>query len=163
MLGIRLATRGLTMDSATPLEPAPAAPPMLAAVEPELLELVDKWYENLQKAPLPEEVFHWLGKPNCPVSQGGGDTYPLFPGENRDSVAVATLGPWSSEARQNIVGFASANRLFDCRSTQSITGLLKQNLPLGSLGWRQDPHIFRERTRRRRHPPNGWCRARQLR
>jgi len=80
------------MDSATPLEPAPAAPPMLAAVEPELLELVDKWYENLQKAPLPEEVFHWLGKPNCPVSQGGGDTYPLFPGENRESVAVAAPG-----------------------------------------------------------------------
>jgi len=96
MLGMRLATRGSILDSATPLDPAPAALPMLAAVEPELLELVDRRCENLQKTPLPEEVFHWLGKPIYPVSQGGGDTYPLFPGENRASVAVAALGRWQS-------------------------------------------------------------------
>jgi len=122
MLGMRLVTRASAMDSATPFEPAPAG-----------------------------GGISFVGQPNCPFSQGGGDTYTLFPRENRDSVAVATLGSWSNGVRQNIVGFASANRLFDCRSTQSITGLLKQNLPLGSGGWRQDPPISRERTCRRRH------------
>jgi len=48
------------MDSATPLELAPAGAGIAFAGQA------------------------------CPVSQGGGDTYPLFPGENR--VAVATSG-----------------------------------------------------------------------
>ena len=79
--------------------------PVLAAVEPALRE--------------------WVGQANCPSLHGGGDIYPLFPGENRESVAVAIH--WDSRVK--------------CGITKSV-----ERLP-----WRQDPHIPRERTRRRRH------------
>jgi len=62
----------------------------------------------------------------CPVSQGGGDTYPLFLGENRVAVATPVT-------------------MVKCGATNLIEVLLR----------RQDPLISRERTRRRRHPKMG--------
>jgi len=59
------------MDSATPLEPAPAA---------------GGAGESLAGGGIA------LAGQACPVSQGGGDTYPIFPEKNPVAVAVATPG-----------------------------------------------------------------------
>jgi len=132
MLGMRLVTRGLTMDSPTPLEPAPAAGgpgESLAAGGVSLAGQV------------------------CPVLQGGGDTYPLFPGENWESVAVATAGTMAKcgmpQAIEVLLQFGPMLLFRLVEKSKSRKVRFPQ---LGSRGWRQDHPIPRERTRRRRHP-----------
>jgi len=78
------------MDSATPLEPAPAAGgssrgDVSVNCCARVRELAN---DGLGLAGGGTS----LAGQACPVSQGGGDTYPLFPGENRESVAVAAPG-----------------------------------------------------------------------
>ena len=82
------------MDSSTPLDsqPAPVALPVLAAVEAVLRELADQECGNFQKTTLAGGGASFAGQAKLPSFTGGGDTYPLFPGENRVSVAVATPG-----------------------------------------------------------------------
>jgi len=64
------------------------------SAEAALRELVDQGYGNFEQIKLeqgpPEDVFHLMENPNCPVLQGGGDRISIFPRKNGDPVAVAT-------------------------------------------------------------------------
>jgi len=73
------------MDAATSLEPAPAAGGAAAIGEARV------WKLSSDGLGLAGGSIVLAGRA-CPISQGGGDTCPLFPGENRASVAVATPG-----------------------------------------------------------------------
>jgi len=103
------------MGSATSLDshPAPVALLMLAAVEPELLELVDQWYENLQKATFAGGGISMAGQAKLPSFTGGWRHLPLIsrrkPGEcrrrhpwdhgqvqhNKVSLSIAAIQPYA--------------------------------------------------------------------
>jgi len=143
------------MDSATPLEPAPTAGGDAAIGGARVWKLAND-------GPGAGGGIALAGQA-CPVSQGSGDTHPLFPGENRASVAVATPGTMVK------FGITKSVEVLLQPGPMLLFRLLgksksrKVRFPqLGSRRWRQVPPISRERTRRRRHLKNGWCRTRQL-
>jgi len=82
------------MDSATPLDSYPALImlPMLAAVEPELLECVDRLYENLQNSILAGGSISFDGQAKLPSLAEGWRHLPLISRRKPGSVAVAASG-----------------------------------------------------------------------
>jgi len=97
-----------------------------------------------------KEAFPLLDKRNCPACQGGGDTYPLFPGENRVAVAAFwTMVKWGATRFVEVLLQSGPVPLFRLgKKSKSRKVRFAQS---GGRWWRQVPLISRERTRRRRH------------